>query len=348
MNKHDTRCLKGATILFMVYHHLFAYADTSLYTSIFPLLGGYRVEQIVGLFGKICVTAYLFLSGYGIAFKVNEQYTLKNSLSRVWNLYKCVWLVFVIFVPFEFLIKGIPFHLSEFVLNIVGYNCTYNKEWWFLFTYTILMLLLPAIKHTNLKHLMIGSIGVIMLGYISRWGLNKLAFYSVIDSFLHTNFWTVLYNLVLCQFAFFSGYMFQKLRMFEKTKRYVDEIPKMVIVFIFVIIIFAKLVIHGGYAFDTVLTPIYFVCILKLVGNNRFLNQFFSLFGTYSTIIWLTHTFYFKYLFREQFYSLKYSLLIFVAVVGVSLLGAITINHIQIFLGQKIAKIKQKRNTVEL
>ena len=63
-DKNKTLFFKGIAIIFMVLLHLFGQYELK-YISI---IGNYgNVEKGVGDFGKICVSIYIFLSGYRIS-----------------------------------------------------------------------------------------------------------------------------------------------------------------------------------------------------------------------------------------------------------------------------------------
>lgn len=61
-DKNVTGQMKALALLFMLVHHLWKHGEMVHYGDI--AYGGI-LEQI-GVFGKICVGIYLFLSGYGL------------------------------------------------------------------------------------------------------------------------------------------------------------------------------------------------------------------------------------------------------------------------------------------
>lgn len=67
----------------------------------------------------------------------------------------------------------------------------------------------------------------------------------------------------------------------------------------------------------------YFLPIL--MSNSRFpstVDKALSVLGKYSMPMWLTHTYFSVYLFSSLIYGFRYPLLIYVVLVGVSLLTA--------------------------
>ena len=66
---------------------------------------------------------------------------------RTASLYANYWLVFLIFIPLACFIKPdrYPENISSFILNFIGWKCSYNGEWWFFFPYILLVLTSPYI-----------------------------------------------------------------------------------------------------------------------------------------------------------------------------------------------------------
>lgn len=86
--KEHTQIAKGVAILLMIAHHLFAFPEriyiNSGYISMVSLFG-YDIEFLIGIFGKLCVAMYLFLSGYGIymIIQVKGKLTYKEIFERI-------------------------------------------------------------------------------------------------------------------------------------------------------------------------------------------------------------------------------------------------------------------------
>lgn len=64
MTKSNTLVLKGVGIILMLLHHLF-YIQEGLYDDV-HLYGNHYLVQEIGIFGKLCVSLFVFLSGYGL------------------------------------------------------------------------------------------------------------------------------------------------------------------------------------------------------------------------------------------------------------------------------------------
>jgi uncharacterized membrane protein len=65
--KEQTNNAKGVAICLMFAHHLYAFNNRLLNgNSYIPFIPSLNVEKQMGVFGSICVSMFLFLSGYGM------------------------------------------------------------------------------------------------------------------------------------------------------------------------------------------------------------------------------------------------------------------------------------------
>lgn len=66
ISKRDTQILKGIGIMLMLIHHLFSSpASIELYDDI--AINGVGLVNQIGVFSKLCVSIFVFISGYGLA-----------------------------------------------------------------------------------------------------------------------------------------------------------------------------------------------------------------------------------------------------------------------------------------
>lgn len=131
--KKETNYIKGIAIILMLMHHLFAFPDriphdANIINSL-PFIGA-NVDSYLANFGKICVAIFLFISGYGFAFK--NKINFNYSIEKLKKLYFSFWLVFIIFIPIGFVFinndwsDSTPLKLAK---NILGITSNYNGEW---------------------------------------------------------------------------------------------------------------------------------------------------------------------------------------------------------------------------
>lgn len=102
--RDDTKIIKGVAILLMLLHHLWAFPQRVFlndgFTDTFSVFGEYWYFYL-GRFGKICVSMFLFLSGYGLM--KSKQSGRFDLIGKVKGLYLAYWKVFLVFIPIAFL-----------------------------------------------------------------------------------------------------------------------------------------------------------------------------------------------------------------------------------------------------
>ena len=148
----DTNAIKGLAIVMMFYHHLFAFperlAEGIEYTALFEIMG-VSSAYALGAVSKICVTVFVFLGGYGtyISCKKAENLT-GTALNRCRKMYLSFWKVFLVFIPICMLcgVSRVAKDVKVFLLNFIGLDTVYNREWWFFLPYLILICLFPLMK----------------------------------------------------------------------------------------------------------------------------------------------------------------------------------------------------------
>ncbi|MCF0201616.1 MAG: acyltransferase family protein [Bacteroidales bacterium] len=135
ITKDNTLSIKGFAISAMLWHHLFWCNDA---------YAGWA--QVLGIFGKVCVALFLFVSGYGLAkqfgnTRVFSKETVRFLLKRFAKFYLSVWpwIFFAIFVGVVGFGRGFseaypglnPIKsMAKDFLGISGYF-SYIKTWWF-------------------------------------------------------------------------------------------------------------------------------------------------------------------------------------------------------------------------
>lgn len=84
--------IKGVAILLMFMHHLFAFpmriVNGNSYISVFHLFNR-DIEYMIGVFGKSCVSIFLFISGFGFCMSIKRKGNLKISylLNKIKGIY---------------------------------------------------------------------------------------------------------------------------------------------------------------------------------------------------------------------------------------------------------------------
>ena len=140
LSKQDTCAIKGIAICAMLIHHLYCYPGFPMRHDIVPYTG---LLKWLGELGKVCVSLFLFCSGYGLSKQYKSISSIKQSIlfvfKRFVKFYTNYWTVFVLFIPIGVFVFLIPFSphdgnlLNQVILDflgLLGYD-SYNITWWF-------------------------------------------------------------------------------------------------------------------------------------------------------------------------------------------------------------------------
>lgn len=321
----DTNVIKCIAVCAMVIHHLFA--------GVHPGYGGGL--QYFSMVCKACVSMFLFVSGYGLAVQYSMLLeccaaerrdakalaTIKFMLKRFVKFYLNYWVVFLIAVPVGVLVFGRTLSVAYgadgrafggLFLDfwaVKGYG-SYNVTWWFNRLIVVAYILFP------LLYLAFRSkyVGFAVFALFFVWPHNVL---FVLDKLIPDA------QDVLLAFVF--GMLCAKYsdainRLLNKFNLYF-----VLLGFVFVTIVFCILNINPYipffYGIDT--NPYIAVFIAYSVVSFR---QLFSLksrgalfVGKHATNIYLLHTFILGYFFHDFIYEINQPLLMFLAVMGITL-----------------------------
>lgn len=337
MTIQKSSAIKGIAIILMLVHHLFIWGQAdyiSLVNIILP--NSLTIEIFLGVFGKICVTLYLFLSGYGFSCKYEKKISSagvqRECLISAWKIYKKYLLVMLVFLPYGFINSIYSADIKTFIENITGFNTSYNQECWFLFVYVfIVIIILPLLikvqnKKIDTKWIILGSLITILCGYVLRFIIT----HSSMAWFKDTRIFFNLYYFMLCQFAFVVGWSCKRKDFFEKTEKY--RIHWILWVIMMGILMCMKVYCHGGMLVDTILTPFFIALCLKAIDQLKWIENILIVLGKKSTYMWMTHTFFAFYYWSSFIYSFKYPLLIFSVLLAVSFITSCVLEKMEFFL----------------
>ena len=88
----DTKVVKGVAVLLMLMHHLFYFSDhwpdtmPAAHKTLPNFMGGQGLEQMLGIFGVICVPIFFFLAGYGLWQQTQRRdFRLGNRILLVYK-----------------------------------------------------------------------------------------------------------------------------------------------------------------------------------------------------------------------------------------------------------------------
>ncbi len=350
--KEDTNVIKGIAILLMLCHHLFAFPERLssgvFYYSAFAI-GNHTLSYYIGVFGRICVSMFLFLSAYGTYLSSIGQ-TSDSYLTRKFvRLYGAYWRVFFIFIPISMLLRVDQVKVSALVLlqNLTGLNITYNGEWWFFTPFLILLLAFPLVKrfvdrkggafYSDLLITVLLNACIVSL-------IPQIAAQPIFSKLTATLLWTKLYLALMMLPVFLLGCLFAKYDVLSRIKtRFVGNRLSFAGALILLAAIFYIRRCYGG-LYDYLLTPLLIAASIVLLTNRLLKPVYWVLqrIGEQSTVIWLTHSFYCYLWCQKLIYLPKYSALILLWLLLISYGTALLLQFFYKYLGKLLLVLKRK------
>lgn len=330
MSKDDSMMAKGAAILLMVFLHLFNSLNNCALCSPLLMLGDVPLVHVIT---RACnpVAFFMLLSGVGLY----SSYRIKGRITngkRLLKLYIHFWVILTIFLIVGHLIdpERYPGSWLKLIRNYSSLYYTYNAEYWFLLPYALLALTSPVLfricDKMNYWIPLVGSF-IIELGagfLISRFGnrylYGNMLFYMPV-LYMHLLFWFVLG--MTCVRANFWG-LLDKLR----------GRNGFLLWGAFFAVIALRCVpplgmLHAVYV-------VAFVILFVAAPKAPVVSSLFMSLGRHSMNMWLIHTWFCYYLFKDFIYGFKYPLVIYIVLLAISMLVSIAINYIVKPITQRI------------
>jgi hypothetical protein len=333
LTRQDSNAAKGIAISLMLMHHLYANKDRIIHGNTYvPLLAGVDLEGYLGNFAKVCVPMFLFLSGYGLYKSTEGRVSIVSAMrSRTLSFYKGYWMCFAIFVPIGLLCfrearfpgraaVGYGADWVTFVKGLAGISTSYNAEWWFVKLYLLILLVVfPLYRHLADRR-PLGFVFVPILLYAFSAKVNSVG------------------NIMFYQLSFAAGVGVakheRKLGIVLHRFHSLQFAPALALVCACVLLR-PRL---GGQYCDFLLAP-----ALILLGNRllRLLGLYGALayVGQHSFQMWLNHSFFCYYYFQDAVFAPRYSPLIFVTLLGMSLAAAIGTGWLRSLLAWRPASV---------
>ena len=368
--KDDTTLMKGLAILLMLAHHLWGFGDRLV--SELPMISvtarGMEFTGLIGGYGKICVSMFMFLGGFGTYL----WYTREKAdwFSKIRKLYLSYWKVFFVFVPIGFLLTIIrgggqrdycadtvichvfdEFHLSQFLANLIGIASDYNREWWFFGSYLAVLAAFPIIVELIRRNsfginLWIVCLYQILSMYVFPALLSEQYFPALEGSWL--------YRALICQSApwaacFWCGCVFAKDHLLERLRKHLDPSgflhPVIAVVVLTGIFMLRQFVV--GAELDVFYVPFMCVYATLLADKMGILKKVVLELGRQSTNMWLLHSFliYYFYETARVILSVRHVLLVYALFVAASYAAACGVDGIYGWMGRGYLKLQKKNHT---
>ena len=326
ISPNETNIIKGIAICAMLIHHLFY--ETNAY--------GYCIQQI-GIICKVCVSIFLFVSGYGLTIQYSKKShkslrnrisnTLKFLLKRFSKFYLNYWAIFIILVPLGVFVFGKPLSASygtvpppwqsliKDILGIQGMN-SYIMTWWFNALIVSLYLLFPFLLWLMKRDII--SVGFIIL--LILWPREHF----VGNFFYIFELWNpnlAVYTLVFALGIFSAIHIEHINNILNKISIVTTFIFSLLlaIAFCFIRQIWAIEFIDA-IAVDALITFFTVVLIISFRRLTNFQMKLFVFLGRHSMNIYLIHTFILMFFFPRIIFETKNPIIIFATLLTESII----------------------------
>lgn len=308
----DTLFLKGVAICGMLMWHIF-YCPNPLGIVYTPCI------QYIGVVGDVCVSIFLFISGYGLTIgyqKKGEINPITFICSRLLKFYSNFWFVFILIVLFGTFVMNQPIrtegsYITQALLYVkeilaIRGQSSYNDSWWY-FSLIISLYLIYPLLYWGCKKVPL----IVILFALSS---NSLSFRFICQD-LH------LYLPIFVVGMFWAMYR-HKIPILSSKKTNIlitiTLIPSLVLL-AFVYLYYSDSICQTGLPFYAMLTIGLTILIVSFQNTTNVIKRIFCFLGTYATNIYIVHLMFSKYWFSKEFYSLKSPWFIFFALLMFSL-----------------------------
>ncbi len=277
--------LKGVAILCMVCLHLFNRVDTDGFYRAYINIGNRPLVYYLSFACDLCVPLYAFLTGYGLYIKGKTDF--KGNAQRILKLLVRFWLILVLTCAVGLILKShtIPGSFIAFLGNAALYDISYVGAWWYMATYTLLVLVSPwaikLVKKLNPFVLVSLSLVIYAVAYYFRI-MNPLHFEFKPLDIIATQ--AVLFGTTWLPFAF--GMLFYKYKIISLIRNKLK--CKALIGWVLVLlVIIGRSVVKSMVAAP--FTAFAAVLAFSLIPVHKPTEKLLCFFGKHSTNIWLLH-----------------------------------------------------------
>ncbi len=325
----DSKMIQGMAVVAMLCLHLF---DRHDYQGLFsPLLfiGEYPLSFYVGQLSDFCVMGFAFCSGYAHMklFGLNNGYYPKR-LKSLLKLFIQYWIIIIAFSLVSIAMgeeERMPGSLRDVLGNLFVYHITYCGAWWYMYAYTLLVLLSPIflriIKQENSVIVLVSCFVVYCAAYYVRFNIQTTdLFLSKVGPFGMTLFEYVL-GSVYCKEKLFSKEFFIWKRI-NRGGRIFFSCAIVVMLLLIRTLVFPSL-------FFAPASGIVLITLFHFWGKPQFIKKLFLLIGSHSTNIWLTHMFFYLYMFKNLVYMAKYPLCILGFMLAITIITSLSLQLVQ-------------------
>lgn len=315
MSKEESTIIKGVAILLMIFMHLFTHPDIANYCTPLLYIDG---MPFVHILSRACgpVPFFIIVSGYGLQYTyLKNKLSFKSQCKRLLKLFIYYWIILIVFVSIGHFIhpEKYPGSTWNIIGNLTSYLNSYNAEHWFLFPYALLAL------SANYIFKLMDKLG-------NTWSLLLFFVVSFTSAYFISRYIAVNkdYDSVLAHILAFTGMFFSfavgsvmcRIAQVRNIKnKYLSLHPSIALLILLSIIAvrctFTTSAIDGFYVFA-------FIWLFLHIPLYKYVKALLITMGKHSMPMWLTHSFFCYYLFKDFTYGFEYPLIIYAMLVTIS------------------------------
>lgn len=329
--RKDIKMTQGLAILTMVSLHLFCRLGTDVYgTPLLWLNSTTPAVYILGWLSEICIPLYSICSGYA-HYKLGESGGLskKRICNRIIKFLINFWIVCILFAVIGVVAgtdQRVPGSWKEFFGNMFFISTSYNGAWWYVDTYLILVMLSPILYKITKKVNSIGMFLFVSGFYLIKYVLNHFGY--GLSSENQISDWMIMqYNnltgSVLTCYIF--GMLCAKKQLFTKVKTssFIQKGKNPVVLLVMLTISIITYCLQKA-----LIMPFYGLAVFVLFNlweKGKIAEKIWLFLGKHSTNIWLTHMFFYLYIFIGAIQRLQYPVLMFGGMIAVCVAVSVVI-----------------------
>lgn len=329
LSRKQTKCLQGIAILFMLGLHLFNRVDIADFYDVKFYVGGIPLLTHISYIFDACVPIYLFCSGYGLYISEDAGSYMNKRVWRVVKLLIRFWIIMILTccVGFAFGMKEqFPGSVLNFILNALLIKSSYVGAFWFVQTYTILVLLSENIYGIVKKYSCFLILPISLLLYVIGFGIEY-----VISGRIEVEAITLIVNVVMLflrsQFSFVIGMYLAKENIIDNSKVLSKVRKSYLLPWAFIIIIVAIRAKLGHMIF----APFSAIALIILFGTynwGKIGEKILRYFGRHSTNMWLTHMQFYMIFTPTLVFCSRNVFVIMMTLIVLSLMGSYIVDWI--------------------
>lgn len=338
-DKYQSTALKGIAILMMLMHHNFRKIDLfeNYDVSFFPFSGDFIVS--VSLFFKICVSLFVFISGYGLYLSYNDKTVCTNNWAagRWAKLMSGYWAIFIIALIVSHFLdhrpesiyfqKGSTIGIFNLLLDFFGLpnlfeSPTLNSTWWYMSIAVFFIFTLPVFVKSE------KSFGPFALLFLSV-GIPRIFQIKYTDNSYVTFCYTFILGIIFAKYNLVDrwvNYRHGPHILLSKTIRFVAELLLIIAGFH----IYLRLPSKNFWEVKFGIIPVIIILFCcEFILTIPIIKSIFYYLGAHSMNIFLIHTFIRGIYLADFTYSFHHFALITLILLMISLLLSIILEFIK-------------------